>query len=234
MRLRQIALVAKDLQKARADIAEVLGLGPDYPDPGVGHFGLENAVWPIGDTFLEVVSPKQDGTTAGRLLEKRGGDGGYMAIFQVDDIGVARQRLADNGVRTVWNTDREGVWATHLHPKDIGGAIVSIDQMEPPAKWEWGGPDWQANVRNDVALEIVGCEIQAADPEAMRRRWTQVLGLEGVDVRFVEARDGRGDGLSAFDVRVRGPDEVRQRAQARGLLQDGEVVLCGTRVRLVS
>ncbi len=93
MRLRQIALVAQDLQKARADIVAVLGLGADYADPGVGHFGLENAVWPIGDTFLEVVSPKQAGTTAGRLLDKRGGDGGYMTIFQVDDIAAgARTR----------------------------------------------------------------------------------------------------------------------------------------------
>ena len=72
MRLRQIALVAHDLEKARADIVAVLGLGPDYADPGVAHFGLENAVWPIGDTFLEVVSPKQAGTTAGRLLLRFG------------------------------------------------------------------------------------------------------------------------------------------------------------------
>ena len=75
MRLRQIALVGADLAAAEADIRAILGLDYAYDDPGVGEFGLRNAVFPIGETFLEVVSPKQAGTTAGRLLEKRGGDG---------------------------------------------------------------------------------------------------------------------------------------------------------------
>lgn len=247
MRLRQIALVAHDLAAAKADITAVLGLGADYADPGVGHFGLVNAVWPVGDTFLEVVSPKQGGTTAGRLLDKRGGDGGYMTIFQVPDIKAARQRAAANGVRFVWNTDREdGVWASHLHPKDTGGALISFDQMEPPARWEWGGPDWQANVRTDVATGIVGAEVQAADPAAMSQRWADVLGLarsqadgawrlalDGGEVRFVEPRDGRGEGLGGFDVAVRDPAAVTAAAAARGCVSDGAVVLAGTRVRLV-
>ena len=248
MRLRQIALVGEDLAARKADIEAVLGLGEPFADPGVGSFGLVNAVWPVGDTFLEVVSPKQDGTTAGRLLEKRGGDGGYMAIFQVDDIGVARQRLKDHGVRVVAEADRkDGVFMSHLHPKDIGGAIVSVDQMTPKERWEWGGPDWKANVRTEVSAEIVGCEIQADDPAAMSARWAEVLGLtrsqqdgvwtlatEGGEVRFVEARDGRGDGLGAFDVAVRDPEAVRAKARDRGLVDTaGDVVLCGTRVRLV-
>ncbi len=157
----------------------MLGLGADYADPGVGHFGLENAVWPVGDTFLEVVSPKQPGTTAGRLLDKRGGDGGYMTIFQTTDIVGARTRAAEHGVRFVWTTDREdGVRASHLHPKDTGGALVSIDEMVPPERWEWGGPDWESAVRNEVATGIVGAEIQSDDPAAMSRRWADVLGLE--------------------------------------------------------
>lgn len=86
MRLRQIALVGQDLDACRAEIVEVLGLGGAYADPGVGKYGLHNAVWPVGDTFLEVVSPTREGTTAGRLLEKRQGDGGYMVILQTDDL----------------------------------------------------------------------------------------------------------------------------------------------------
>ena len=136
MRLRQIALVVEDLAAAEADIRAVLGLDYAYDDPGVGTFGLKNAVFPVGETFLEVVSPKQAGTTAGRLLEKRGGDGGYMAIFQVRDIKAARERIAAAGARTVAEADRDGVHMSHIHPKDIGGAIVSVDQMEPWERWE--------------------------------------------------------------------------------------------------
>jgi catechol 2,3-dioxygenase-like lactoylglutathione lyase family enzyme len=247
MRLRQIALVAHDLAKARADIVAVLGLGADYADPGVGHFGLENAVWPIGDTFLEVVSPKQPGTTAGRLLDKRGGDGGYMTIFQTPDIEAARTRAAAHGVRFVWTTDRDdGVHASHLDPRDTGGALISIDQMTPPERWEWGGPDWETTVRTDVATAIVGAEIQSDDPEATSRRWSDVLGLErahddvwrialdGGELRFAATRDGRGEGLSGFDVAVRDVTAVTAIATARGLIgPDGAVMLAGARVRLV-
>jgi len=244
MRLRQIALVGQDLEACRAEITDVLGLGVAYADPGVGKYGLHNAVWPIGDTFLEVVSPTQEGTTAGRLLEKRGGDGGYMAIFQTDDLAGARARFAEKGVRIADQFDGKGVAFTHLHPKDVGGAIVSVDWMEPRERWEWGGPDWQKNVVTDVSLEIVGAEIQAADPGAMAARWAEVLGVpaggdgltlavDGGELRFVQAFDGRGDGLRGFDVKVRNPAAVRARAEARGAVADGAVVLCGTRVNLV-
>lgn len=251
MRLRQIALVGQDLAAAKADIVAVLDLGADYPDPGVGVFGLHNAVWPIGDTFLEVVSPVQAGTTAGRLLEKRGGDGGYMVILQLDgDMAGARRRMADIGVRIVHQTDRDDgkVAYSHLHPRDVGGAILSLDVMVPKERWEWGGPDWQKNVRTDTSLGIVGCELQAEDPDAMAARWAEVLALprektadgwrialDGGEIRFGPDRDGRGEGLGAFDVKVRDPDAVRAAAKARGALgADGQVVLCGTRVRLVA
>lgn len=246
MRLRQIALVGQDLEAARAEITDVLGLGGAYADPGVNKYGLHNAVWPVGNTFLEVVSPTQEGTTAGRLLEKRQGDGGYMVILQTDDLAGARARVADKGVRVADQFDGKGVAFTHLHPKDVGGAIVSVDWMEPRERWEWGGPDWQANVKTDVSLGIVGAEVQADDPPAMAKRWGEVLGLaasadglslaldEGGEIRFVKSEDGRGEGLRAFDVKVRDPIDVFLRAQQRGAVDgDGEIVLCGTRVRLV-
>lgn len=245
MRLRQIALVGQDLEAAREEIVDVLGLGEAYADPGVGKYGLHNAVWPVGDTFLEVVSPTREGTTAGRLLDKRQGDGGYMVILQTEDLAGARARFAELGVRIADQFDGDGVHFTHLHPKDVGGAIVSVDHMVPTSRWAWGGPDWEANVRTETSLEIVGAEIQAADPAGMARRWGEVLGLaprpdglslalEGGEIRFVPAVDGRGDGLRGFDVKVRDLGAVLVRAAARGVMDaDGEVILCGARVRLI-
>ncbi|WP_372786945.1 VOC family protein [Phenylobacterium sp.] len=249
MRLRQIALVGADLPAAEADIRAVLGLDYAYDDPGVGKFGLKNAVFPVGETFLEVVSPKQDGTTAGRLIEKRGGDGGYMVILQVPDIAEARARIAAAKARVVEQADLHGgtVAMSHVHPKDIGGAILSLDYMDPWPRWEWGGPVWRENARTDTSVGIVGAELQGDDPGGMARRWAEVLGrpaeqangawrigLDGGEIRFVQAADGRGDGLGRFDVAVRDPAAVRAAAKARGRLADsGDVMLAGTRVRLV-
>ena len=249
MRLRQIALVGQDLAAAEADIRAVLGLTYAYDDRGVGKFGLQNGVFPIGETFLEVVSPKEPGTTAGRLIEKRGGDGGYMVILQVEDIAEARARIAAAGARVVEQADlHDGkVAMSHVHPRDVGGAILSLDYMSPWEHWEWGGPKWREGVRTDTSVGIVAGELQGADPVGMAERWSAVLGraatrdgdtlriaLDGGELRFVPVKDGRGDGLGAFDVAVRDPAAVRSVAKARGLLDaGGEVTLCGTRVKLV-
>jgi catechol 2,3-dioxygenase-like lactoylglutathione lyase family enzyme len=248
MRLRQIALVARDLDSARAEITGVLGLDYAYDDPGVGKYGLCNAVFPVGTTFLEVVSPQAPGTTAERLLGKRGGDGGYMVILQVDDLAAARARVHDAGARVVDQIDRDGAAFTHIHPKDIGGAILSIDRMIPKERWEWGGPHWTEHVRTDVSVAIIGAELQAEDPGRMASRWAAVLGrtaakvnsgwriaLDEGEIRFVAVQDGRGEGLGGFDVAVRSPDEVRRRAEAMGLTNPhGQIVLSGARLRLVA
>ena len=247
MRLRQIALVAEDLATARADIAAVLGVDYAYADPGVGKYGLHNAVFPIGDTFLEVVSPKQDGTTAGRLLQKRGGDGGYMVILQVDDLMDARARLQRVGARVADEMPLGDVAFTHVHPKDTGGAILSLDYMNPKERWEWGGRGWEQHVDTAVSQAIVGAELQAEDPAKMAARWAEVLGrsterageiwhiaLDESEIRFGPITDGRGEGLGAFDVKVHDADAVRSRAKAKGLLNEsGDVVLSGTRVGLI-
>src|SRR3954451_23570004 len=105
MRLRQVALVAADLDAVVGSLCTALGVDVTYRDPGVGEFGLHNALLTFGDTFLEVVSPTRDGTTAGRYLTRRGGDGGYMVILQCDDLERERERVAGLGVRTVWSVD---------------------------------------------------------------------------------------------------------------------------------
>jgi hypothetical protein len=247
MRLRQIALVARELEKVVDDVAGVLGLEVCYRDPGVEEFGLHNALFAIDDCFLEIVSPLRAGTTAGRLLEKRHGDGGYMVIVQTDDLDADRARMKALGVRIVWQAELRDAATIHLHPRDVGGAIVSLDRMTPPESWRWAGPEWREHVRTEVTRELRGVEIQAADPAATAERWSQVLArpardrgdgereiaLERGCVRFVADRDGRGEGVAGIDVAVADRMEVLHRARARGLSAGAEIVeIGGVRFRL--
>ena len=107
-RLRQAVVAAKELEPTVARLQDELGLGEPYNDPAVGFFGLRNAVFALGDSFLEVVSPVRPDTAAGRLMQRRGGDCGYMVMFQVDDLPAARARVDSAGVREVFEVDARG------------------------------------------------------------------------------------------------------------------------------
>jgi hypothetical protein len=215
IRLRQVALVARDLHPVVEDLAHAYDLEVCFTDPGVAEFGLTNALVAAGQDFLEVVQPVTEGTTAERLLRKRGGDGGYMVIVQCDDLERRRARLADLGVRVVWRIDLPEIAGTHLHPRDVGGAILSIDATTDWDQWQWAGPTWQDHVRTSVVSGLAGVEVAADDPEAMAARWAEVLDvpldgtvarLDGSEVRFVPA-GARGEGLDG--VLLRATDQGR-------------------------
>ena len=101
LRLRQIALVAEKLAPVEEELTDVLGIEVCFRDPGVGHFGLENALFPVGNQLLEVVAPVRENTAGGRYLERRKGDGGYMVITQCNDHAPRRARFEALGVRIV-------------------------------------------------------------------------------------------------------------------------------------
>lgn len=197
IRLRQVALVARDLDAVVGGLCERLGLRVCFRDPGVAEFGLHNALMGVGDQLLEVVSPAEEGTTAGRLLDRRGGDGGYMAIYEVDDLDERERHLRAHGVRVVWQIDLPDIRARHLHPRDVGGAIVSVDQPVPNGAWRWAGPQWVPHADTSVVTGIAGIVIGASDPAVMRARWDE-LGLLHA-VRFQPAGP-RGEGIDELEL----------------------------------
>jgi hypothetical protein len=245
MRIRQIVFAAADLKAGAAKLGKLLGLDTPYRDPGVAEFGLDNAVFVFGDQFVEIVSPTRSGTTAGRLIERRG-DGGYMLILQTDDFERELARFERLGVRRVWAKDLPDIRATHLHPKDIGGAIVSIDHAVPPASWRWGGPAWSLQPGVAGQQRVVGVSVGADDPAAMAARWAEVLGLgtpaaHGATQRLVldggwvdfESADARGEGITGYTLAVAGREAVLARARELGLnVACHAVMLFGTRVEL--
>ncbi|MDY7100474.1 MAG: VOC family protein [Actinomycetota bacterium] len=229
MRLRQVALVASELDPVERQLREVLGLELCFRDPGVGRFGLHNGLFPVGDAFIEVVAPVRDDTTAGRLLERRGGDGGYMVLVQVDDLAPVEKRVAELGVRTIYEAHGEGIRGVHLHPKDVGGAIVSVDVAEPPSSWGWAGPSWRDHVRTDVVTALAGVVVQVTDPDTVAARWAAVLDRpltgsgrvlamdDGATIEMVPPGDDRGDGVAGLRLRAADPARVGERFELGGV-----------------
>lgn len=252
--LRQICLVAGELSPAIDDLVAVLGAPRCYVDDAVAKYGLENTLLTVGTQFLEVVAPTRDGTAAGRYLDRRGGDGGYMVICQVPrkaEQDEVRANAAGAGVRVAHETDR-GTWTLmQLHPRDMGAAFFEVDwdeQEDVTGNWEpAGGLGWQDTAADGPATAIVAAELQSDDPAALAAQWARVAGLPVVEVeghpvialanaqlRFVTAADGRGDGLGAIDVKVTDRGEILDRARARGLdTGPAQATICGTRINLV-
>ena len=214
-RLRQVAIVARDCDLVTDELRQAFGWPLPFHDPGVGQFGLTNAVFAVGDTFIEVVAPARPDTAAGRYLARRGGEGGYMALFQVPDLAAARGRLAGLGIRVVWTADLPDMAGTHLHPKDVPGAIVSLDWAEPARSWRWAGPSWKGQAPEHPPGGVTGLTIEVNDPPSAAQRWAAVLGISaprhgstavvdlpgsGQRLRFVPAQAGRGEGITAVTI----------------------------------
>ncbi|MCE2474600.1 MAG: VOC family protein [Alphaproteobacteria bacterium] len=252
LRLRQICLVAADLDPVVAGLRQVFGLEICYVDAAVAEYGLVNALMPVGNQFLEVVAPTRPGTAAGRYLERRGGDGGYMVITQCDDLDRRRKRVDELGIRVANHLDYDRFQGMQLHPKDTGGAFFEIDRQADgdagDGPWHPAGPDWQPYVRTHVVSAIVAAEVQSPDPDTLAERWSAIaevplvrseagvatLPLANADLRFVAASDGRGEGLAGVELRAEDADAALAHARALGVPQAGNVIqVAGMRFALV-
>jgi hypothetical protein len=242
LRMRQICLVARHLAPVVDEFQTVLGLEVCHRDPGVGKYGLENALFPIGHNFLEVVAPVREGTTAGRYLDRRGGDGGYMVITQCDDLVPRRKRCEAVGVRVANEIGYPEYREIQLHPRDIGAAMLSFGwqagAQSPGGPWHpaaQGAVGWRGAAGGEPSeYTLSAAELQSDDPERLARRWSEVMerpvqtrdgqrviALDDATLRFVEATDRRGEGLEGLDLACADPGRA-------GLVQ-----ICGIRFRLV-
>jgi hypothetical protein len=249
LRLRQICLVAPQLEPVISDIAGIMGLDVCYRDGNVEKYGLENALLPVDSILLEVVAPFREGTAAGRFLDKTGGRGGYMAIFACEDPD-ARAKLANEmGVRTANVITHAPYHGVQLHPRDCRAAFIEFNHTDgsddvlgpyPPA-----GPDWQTFIRKDVTLALTGVEMQSPDPGDLAAHWGRIIGvavsgsgneaeliLPNCSFRFV-----RGDTeiISGLNFRVGDVAAVCEAAKARGYKVSGnEFLLAGVNFRLAA
>jgi hypothetical protein len=245
LRLRQVCLIAHALEPVVGDLTAVLGLTVVHRDPAVAMFGLQNAILPVGDCFLEVVAPIEDGTAATRFLERRG-PGGYMVILDTDDLAPWRSHLVEHGVRIAADLEVDGYNGLQLHPADTGGPLREINWSRG---WETGayhpaGAQWRPSLAASDCLELREVLVAATAPEALARRWAEILrhpvgpglaiALDRGVVRLETARLG-GDGLSGITVAAADPEAIRQAAVRRGCpVGPDHIEIGGIRIRLAA
>jgi hypothetical protein len=237
MRLRQICLVAEDLEPVISDIAGIMGLAVCYRDGNVAKYGLHNALLPVDTILLEVVAPFQPGTAAGRFIDKTGGRGGYMAIFCCDDPDERGEHARKMGVRVANVIDHAPYHGVQLHPRDCRAAFIEFNHtagsddilgVYPPA-----GPDWQKSIAKDVTQALIGVEMESPEPQALAEHWGKIIGIQvstgqagepelalpNCSFRFLE---GPADIMSGLIFRVADVAAVREAAKAKGHAVSGD------------
>ena len=223
MDIRQLVLVCKNRDQVVRNLCDLFDIKVAFNDPGIIFFGLENALLPVGNTFIEVISPVEEGTTAGRFLDRR----------------------HQQGIDIIFESDDPAARAIHLHPKQIGGAILSLDFMDPQESWKWAGSEWQKHVETKTVETIIGVQIQSSDPTQMKDRWQSILtsnnsniedknliNLDQTSIEFIKNEDTRGEGVTAFKIKVKDIKSIKRKAIELKLLVDGEIVIGGVKFLL--
>ncbi len=243
MDIRQLVMVSEKRNPIVNELCGLFNIEVAFNDPGVAHFGLENAVLPLGTDFLEVVSPVEEGTTAGRYLEKQNGNSGYMVIIQVNNFEEYQDRVRNKKIRVVHESNFDEAKAIHLHPKQMGGAILSLDWMNPFESWKWAGPNWEKHVNTSLVKGLKGVQIESKDPKKMMEIWNSVLdATEGSDfpnrlildntwVDFVPSGEGT-EKVSCFALEVENKKLIEDRAIEMNLLVDGNITIGGVKFLL--
>ena len=247
LRLRQICLVAQDLAGEAKRIASIFGLQECYRDPNVGRYGLENVLFPVGSSFLEIVAPTRAGTTAGRFLERHGGRYGYMIILDCNDPEARRLHALSLGIRVASVIRHEEYFGVQLHPRDTDAAMVEFNRTDGgealDGPYHPAGQNWQRAVRSDVTRQLLAAEIECPDPAALAKRWSALLqrpvrnddsriDLDLGSIRFMPT-GAEHAALVGVELKVADRAAVLKEAdRQRCANQDGTVTVCGVRFRL--
>ena len=249
LRLRQICLATDDLPRAAADIIAIFGVGLAHEDPDLAAYGVRNAVFPFGLSFIELVAPVREDTAAARFVRRGARRGAYMAIFNCDDARLRRHRMLALGMRIVAEIDREDFYAVQLHPRDCRATMIEFDRTtgEEDLRGPYfaaGGPGWTRALRTEVTQGIAEVVVESPTPLALCAHWARILdrpalerdGHGTIDVDLCRLRfvTGPAEALTTVAVQVADVDNVLTRAAGRGYaVADRQVLdLGGIRFRL--
>lgn len=243
LRLRQICLVAPRLEPAVRAFEAVFGLPLAYCDPHVEAYGLENAIFVFGHQFIEVVAPTRDGTAVGRYLERSGGRGGYIVIFDTHDSERRRAHVEALGVRVVQVLDHPGYHGIQLHPRDCRAAMLEFDRSDGnevlAGPYGPAGPHWLQGQRLDLVRGLRCVDVHGPDPAALAVHWARLIdaplvhGADGCPRLDFELgalcfRPGAVERVETLHVDVVRPDTVLAAARAWGCPASGPgFELCG-------
>ena len=197
--LRQIVLLAADLEATLTDVRSTLGLRPGVREvEAMAALGFEHEVLAIDETFVEIVSPLAAESSPGRLLARQG-ESGYMVVLQVSDLDEVVRRGQQIGLTPIMRERLDGNPISQWHPRDLG-TLAEIDEIADERGWHFC-PELSDTGSTEVVADLVAVRIAVADPAGCARIWATLLDIDLDDgsarlelangvLEFVESADG--------------------------------------------
>lgn len=128
--LDHVAIAVNDLDAAIAGYADRYQVEPLYREV-VESQGVEEAMIPVGGSFIQLLQPLDEGTPVGRFLAGRG-EGLHHVAYAVVDIEAALEHLAARGARLIDEVARPGSRGTRIafvHPGDLAGTLMELVEL---------------------------------------------------------------------------------------------------------
>ncbi|MGH9052515.1 MAG: methylmalonyl-CoA epimerase [Acidimicrobiia bacterium] len=125
--LDHVAVAVHDLDRALEVYRDQYGVAPLYREV-VEDQGVEEAMLPLGGSFLQLLEPLEAEGPVGRFLERRG-EGLHHVAFLVVDLEGALAELREAGARLVDEVPRRGGRGARIafvHPESFAGTLVEL------------------------------------------------------------------------------------------------------------
>jgi methylmalonyl-CoA/ethylmalonyl-CoA epimerase len=125
--LDHVAIAVTDLEQAVALYHTRYGVSPLHRET-VEAQGVEEAMIPIGGSFLQLLRPLAPDTPVGRFIDRHG-EGLHHVAFAVLDLEQALGHLRSEGAELIDETPRPGGRGTRIafvHPRDLTGTLIEL------------------------------------------------------------------------------------------------------------
>lgn len=124
-----VGIAVEDLEAAVERYRRTLGVEPAHRER-VEAQGVEEVLFPVGDSYIQLVAALRPDTPVGRFLARRG-PGLHHVGYRVKDVAGALDHLRSEGVRLVDDVPRPGSRGTRVafvHPGGMEGVLVELVQ----------------------------------------------------------------------------------------------------------
>lgn len=128
--LDHVGIAVNDLEAAVERYRRTLGVEPSHRER-VEEQGVEEVLFPVGTSFIQLLGALGPDTPVGVFLAKRG-PGVHHLAYRVEDVAASLDRLRDEGITPIDDVPRRGSRDTliaFVHPKDMEGVLVELVQV---------------------------------------------------------------------------------------------------------